>query len=221
MLQHTQDPKSGKRIALLLYGIHYQRNHPHWMGWSTTIDFQKSLANYAKYIFAHFSSKNVSVDVFVSSYHSEKENAMLEAYKPKAYRLANLDPSKTHIRQKNERVKEVIDLALREGCSSAYESFVLTRFDLEFIQSFDRLSIRRDRINLSYRTGCGQDRSLVDDNFYIVPSSKIKLFRSTVESMPPEVWHHDLNKYVAEEHLHFMIEGNWYLHESPLFRILR
>ncbi len=217
-IQH-RNPK----LAILFFGIHYLKNYKHWMPeWNPTIDFRKSVDNYKEYIFEYFN--DYDIDTFFSTYESEKLLELVDTYKPKSYKTAVLDNNgKNHTPQRNERFIEVLELAKQYETEQnfQYDLYLITRFDLNFILDFNKLKVATDRLNISYRTGCGEDKNLVDDNFYIISQGNLDKLITIAKDIPKHIWFHKLHEYNGDFKINFMIDGFYYSHESPLYKFIR
>lgn len=209
------------KLAFILYGIHYYEQFNHWMGWKVNIDFRKSIDNYKSYIYSFF--EKYDIDTFISTYKSNYVNELLETYQPKNYLLNEFIKTKNHIEQKNDRLLESLDMCLsyEKYNNIKYKYYIITRFDLFFINTFDKLNIVKNKINLTYKTGCGKNKDLVDDNLYILTEGNLDQFIAICKKIPKHIWFHELHKYIEKLDINFMIDGTYYSHESPLYRFVR
>jgi len=100
------------KVALIIFGIHYNKCIHHWAGSYYGVDYRKSLDNYKSYLFEYL--KNDSVDIFFSSYKSEISNKLIKDYKPKAhYFFPNLKYLKKNKRiGKNSNIIKAIKICL-------------------------------------------------------------------------------------------------------------
>lgn len=208
------------KLAILFFGIHYLQNYHHWMGWDCNIDHRKSIDNYQKYIFNFFKQK-YDIDVFLSTHDSDILRDLENLYHPKQIIISQLDNNKTAIKQRRIRILEGIYAIEKYDIDKKYDLCLLTRFDLEFIYNFERLNIMHDHINVSYKTGCGSDKSLLDDNFYIIDRRLLTKFKECIYNLPENIWLHNIHHYNKEMAFNPMIDGFYYSHESPLYRFVR
>jgi hypothetical protein len=57
-----------KKVALILFGISYEKNLNHWTGANYIIDFRKSFENYKKYIYNYFNNLGYEIDTYWSPF---------------------------------------------------------------------------------------------------------------------------------------------------------
>ena len=179
------------RIALILFGISYAENIQHWTGNLFKIDYKESLQNYKKFIWGYF--KNYNIDVFFSTYQSEKSQELLNDYKPIAYHFF---PFLNYIKNlkrigKNSNVIKAIELTLnysKKKCIQ-YDLCIITRFDLLFQISFEKTLIN---LNMFNNTSELEKHSSICDNFYVMPGHMLDKFYNIVKNDGISSNHHYL-----------------------------
>lgn len=212
-----------KKLALMLFGIHYLPRYFHWAKWRININFEASVTNYQKYLFNYFRKQGYEIDVFISSYHSEKEYTLLTTYKPTRCQFTNMINGSDHTKQRNERFLEVMDLCQLHSIQHQmnYDMYLLTRFDLEFINSLDILNIDMDKINIPYRMESEQQHDVIEDNFYIIGGPNFEKFVQICRRMPRDEPFHKLHHYNNGLEIHYMIDRFHSLNNNPLYRLER
>jgi len=130
LLQFLNDMK----IAIGLFGIHYQKQLIHWMpDWLLDIDYKNVLDNNKKYLY-----RNNDITFYSSTYFTEKLPELINDFKFKKLQLNQMQNEKNEIIQnrwikRNKRFKETIKLILDDGVE--YEYAIIQRFDLFFKKS--------------------------------------------------------------------------------------
>jgi len=189
------------RLALILFGISYVESIEHWTGNFFKVDYSQSINNYKEYIWKFF--KNYNIDVFFSTYKSEKSNQLLKDYSPKSY---NFYPSLSYITKfkrigKNSNVIKSIELAINysEKKKINYDFCILTRFDLNFQIPFEKTKIN---LNMFNSTSELERSTRICDNFYAMPGYMLKKFHMIVKNYGISANHHFLKSRLIE---HFKI----------------
>jgi hypothetical protein len=165
------------RIALILFGISYVESIQHWTGNLFKVDYKESLQNYKEYIWKYF--KNYNIDVFFSTYQSEKSKELLNDYKPLAHHFF---PSLNYITNfkrigKNSNIIKAIEITLNYSKKKhiQYDLCIITRFDLLFQIPFEKTSLH---LNMFNNTSELETQTRICDNFYIFPGHMLeKLFK--------------------------------------------
>lgn len=209
------------RIALILFGIHYAENYKHWMQWTTNIDFRKSVENYKKYLFDYFEKQQCYVDVFCSTYISNIIPELVKIYCPKKIITCDfINSGKNHSKFRKERLVNGLKIAI-ETNNNDYNWYLLTRFDLYFLKQLEELNILNNQLNISYRSKLGADCGFDDDNFYLIPQNIAYKCLEIFANHPSDIWMHELHKYAKDLKINYMIDGCYWSHESPLYKIIR
>jgi hypothetical protein len=207
-----------KNIAVGLFGISYRENYNHWMGWKTNPDWRKT--NYKHTLYKILKDNNNNVDHFFSTYHHEAEQELLSDFKPKAYKLNNFD-SGSWVYYRHCRFKETLDLF-----DTNYDYYIMTRFDLSFIvEGLFRCQIESESINVTSKHGYGNDTELACDYFYVFDKSMLDSFRLFINTLPPDngdlCYYHKLHRYPNCPNFSYMIDGSYYSHNCPVWKLVR
>ena len=212
-----------KNVAILFFGIHYLPSYFHWAKWRINVNFEVSVKNYKKYLFQYFQKQGYKIDVFISSYHSEKERDLLKTYKPKKYQFCDIKNGDDHTIQRNERFLEVIDLCQLHEIQNSfqYDEYIITRFDLEFLNHLDILNIDKTKINIPYRMDTEAQFDVKEDNFYILYNDYFEKFVRICRKMPRNESFHKIHHYNQGLELHYMIDGFHSLNNNPLYKLNR
>ncbi len=206
-----------KTMALMFFGIHYRPHYIHWMGWDCNVDFERSVANYKAHIFGFFKD-DYKIDTFISSYKSDKDKLLIETYSPSEYVLHDFDNSKNSVEQRNARFNELLRMVNSYG---EYDLYLITRFDLEFLMTFDKLKILEGKLNISYRTKIAEDIRFADDNFYVLTRGTLSKLIDIANRIPINLWYHEMPQFNRDFEINYMIDGVFASHESPLYKFLR
>jgi hypothetical protein len=186
------------------------------MGWKTHINWSNS--NYRDTILKTLYSNGNSVDHYMSTYGHEREEELIRDFNPKKYIIKKFDNS-CKSRLRHERFKEVLDLF-----DENYDYYIMTRFDLEFsMECLRRCEIKQGSINVTSKHGLGEDRELVCDNFYLFERESLLGFRKFIGELPKidDFYSLRLHRYENSPEFSFLIEGSYYSHNCPLWRIVR
>lgn len=217
MISNLVDIKN-QNIAVGLFGISYKKDHNHWMGWKTNPDWRKS--NYKNTLHKILKDNNNNVDHFLSTYHHEIEEELLHDFNPKAHILNNF-ASGSWIYNRHCRFKEILNLF-----DTNYDYYIMTRFDISFIiEELSRCQVDSESINVTSKHGMGDDRELLCDCFYIFNRSMLESFRIFINNLPEDngdiAYYHKLHRYLNSPNFSYMINGSYYSHNCPVWRLVR
>lgn len=207
----------GINTAFGMFGMSYTSNYKHWhanMG-NVQIDFRKSIAGYHKDLL-----NGRKYDCFLSTYDHELRNELLDAWKPKQFVLAQKVLS-NRFYSRNMHVSNICRLILdsQRIRGKPYDTVILTRFDLEFIQRPFELAVNLKRLNLSAK--CERD-PLIDDNIYIMPGSMLPAFYNIIEENWNKSAHHIRDKFEASlGPINFLVYGFYLVSKNPVYKIIR
>jgi hypothetical protein len=207
-----------KQIAVGLFGIHYQEDMQHWMGWIAQVDYKSVWENNKKILFDNFIPS-----FFSATYFSPMVDTLLKDFNFDAIKLKKI----TNIKQINLTDAFIIrntiflnTMRLIIESNKFYDYVLLTRYDLHFKEPILNY-LKLEKINLICRTKWGSDEDLVDDNFYFMPFDKFKMFYNTINSIPITETSHRYHKYFNAEDMSYLVEGKFYSHEIPIYFIKR
>lgn len=166
-----------KKIALLFFGFSYTDNNSdidHYYN----IDFRDSVNNYNKYILNHYKQLNYEIDIFFSTYDHKYRNLLIDTYKPKDHHFEDKYIINSRI-SRNTHFLKAMDLCYNYSLNNDidYDYVIITRFDLLFQISFDKVLIDYNKMNI---VSILEKRSLICDNLYIFPFDKINEFIITI-----------------------------------------
>lgn len=215
------------KLALILFGISYAESIQHWTGNLFKVDYKESLINYKKYIWEYF--KNYNIDVFFSTYQSEKSKELLNDYKPKAHHFF---PKLSYIQNfkrigKNSNVIKAIELTLNYSKKRRfkYDLCIVTRFDLLFQIPFEKASFN---LNMFNNTSELEKHSRICDNFYVMPGHVLDKFFQIIKEQGISSNHHFLKykllnhfkiNYIYNEHTHISALNFYKINRIPTNKI--
>ena len=214
LLQFLNDMK----IAIGLFGIHYQKQLIHWMpDWVLNIDYKNVLDNNKKYLY-----RNNHITFYSSTYFTEKLPELINDFKFKKLQLNQMQNEKNEIIQnrwikRNKRFKETIKLILDDGVE--YEYVIIQRFDLFFKKSVFYYELDYTKLNLICKSKTADDVEYWDDNFYFLPYKLLKKFYNDLCKIPENVSSHCHNQYIKD--YNYLINEAYGSHEIPIYIIDR
>lgn len=169
-----------KKLAIVFFGFHYQIYHNYNTKKYILVDFEKSVYNYNKYIFEYFKNNGFQIDIFFSTYNSEKNNILLKIYTPKKYIFHKNIINDRHVSRNmhfRNGLKLVIDY--QNNNNVIYDNILITRFDLEIKIPLEKTNLKLDKFNIvSEIIDKKSGKELIDDNFYIITKNDLfKLYK--------------------------------------------
>ena len=205
------------KTAIGLFGIHYLYELNHWMDWKNCVDYRETFDNNQTHIW-----NGMDTTFYSSTYYSEILPQLISDFGFKSLQLAKVDNTKEtdaglNWAKRNRRFKETIKLILEDGIE--YDRVILMRYDLLFKQNPFELNYKSDSINLICKAKLGDDDSVCDDNFYIIPYSELVGFYDKVCKIDEKIMAHYYNHYIND--FNYLIEGAYYSHELPVYTINR
>jgi len=81
------------------------------------------------------------------------------------------------------------------------------------------LNVDWDKINVFCKSKSGNNDSLIDDNFYLLPFSELKIFYKKILNLDETIWAHEYNKFI--DNFNYLIDGSYYSHEIPVYKLHR
>lgn len=189
------------KLAVGLFGIHYEDHLKHWMKWDIKVDYKKSVENFKECIFLDH-----DVNIYSSTYFSEKVNELIKDYSFRSLRLAEIDNNYENdlgfnMQKRNRRFKETIKLILDDNI--IYDYVLLTRYDIFFKQKIWDLDINYNEINVMYEGVWGN--KIIDDNFYFMPYDKLQFFYDKVDSINEKEGSHYYYKHI--DNINLIVKG--------------
>ena len=93
------------------------------------------------------------------------------------------------------------------------------RVHVWFKQNPLKLNVDYNKINVICKAKCGDDDTIIDDNFYFMPYNKLEKFYNQINLIDEKMWAHEYNKYIDD--INYLIDGKYYSHEIPVYNLLR
>lgn len=201
------------KLAVGLFGIHYEAYLKHWMDWDIYVNYKESYFTNRSILY-----DTVDCDFYSSTYYSDKLYELIEDYKFKGLQLQFIDNKKENIvsynwKKRNKRFKETIQLILNSEIE--YEYVLLTRYDIEITKNPIYLNVDNEKINVS----CKMNINMIDDNFYFLHYSKLKSFYDTISKIDEKILSHYYHRYIND--FNFLVEGSYDLQDMPVYKLLR
>jgi hypothetical protein len=177
------------KFAFCFKGVHFIQGIEGWK-----VDFENTIQNFYSSTVLPLESEGHSVDIFISTYDTEKTNKMLELYKPKKtqFHVFNIrderfDIQYLHIFTLYNLVKEY-----EKEKNIEYDIIVTTRFDVFLNRPFLNLNLDLSKMNIAYK----QDYGDCDDCFWIFPRKELENIILSLKKMSAENKNlHQIEKY--------------------------
>lgn len=203
------------KIAVGLFGMHFSVEYDHWCFGKSTVDYRRVYTNNQEFL---WSNTNISsLDFYGSTYDSPVIDQLTQDYKFKSMSIATMETELKSSIYRNQQFRSVLNLI--KDVYSDYDWIVITRYDLRFISSPWNTNISSDHVNLLYRAKWGDDSSICDDNFYLIPRAKFQEFFNFIAELPLDIHSHWYNHHYDD--FHYMVDGCYYSHESTVYHIDR
>ena len=158
------------KYALCFRGIHYVEPVQHY----GLIDFEDSFINIKKYILNNIND----YDTFISTYHSKKEEKLLDLYKPRKYIFSDFNPNENNFKAQLVHHFNCVQMILQneETEKIRYDMILITRFDYIFFKQFYEMSLDFSKFNIAMKHSSGN----CDDNFWLIPRNLLDNFASAI-----------------------------------------
>lgn len=184
------------KLAIGLFGIHHLEHLKHWMNWDITVDYKFSVENFKNCLF-----ENNIVNVYSSTYFSEKLNELINDYNFRSLKITQIDNKYEkeiglNMKKRNKRFKETIKLILDDDIKHDY--VLLTRYDIFFRKKISELNINYDKINIMWKGEWGKGNPIIDDNFYFLPYEKLQSFYDELNLIDERECSHHYDKYIKD-----------------------
>jgi len=207
----------GKKIAVGLFGIHYTENLNHWMGWKVEVNYKDCYKNNKEFLY-----DGIEAYFYSSTYFSSHLEQLILDYNFKSLKLETINnkfekDTKKGFVKRNKRFKETIKLILDDNAE--YDYVILTRYDIWLKQNLSEFDIDYSKVNVICGAKWGDDDTIIDDNFYFLPYSKLQEFYNAIDLIDEEICAHEYNKYISD--IHRMIDDNFYSHDIPAYTLHR
>lgn len=207
-----------KKIAVGLFGVHYQKELAHWMGWKPNVDYKTTIENNREALFNNFNAHFYS-----STYFSSVLNDLINDYKFEYLKLKHINNVKQNLEDaffiRNSIFLDTINLIIESN--HKYDYVLLMRYDMYFKQKSILDLINPEKINFICRAKWGVNENLIDDNFYFMPYNKLLNFYCEISKIPKKISSHEYCNYIDNNEIHYLIDGKYYSHEIPIYSIMR
>lgn len=217
------------KIALILRGLS-KAVIKHWaIKEDLLVNYRYSLDNYKEYLF-----EDHDVDVFYHTYNNKYLNPkkMYRDFQPKksvvtkpvvALKDNSVGARHTSMKTSIYNAINVFEEYVKQT-GKKYDYIVITRFDLKFKKKLSSLNLKRNSFNISHK--CQKD-PLIDDNFIATDWKHLMIYKKLIRKSinNPKQGLHSIYKALVnrmgEKNVHFIIEGNYWVKDSPLYSIVR
>jgi hypothetical protein len=214
-----------KKIVVGLFGIHYLKNLNHWMNNQTNPNYLNTYENNRKFLYDDLVKDGSTIDFYSATYYSDKLQDLIKDYNFKGLSIQHMDNNlsgdlhKSFYKRNNifkKTVRTILDSEIKD-----YDLVIITRYDINLMQSVMTLNIDYDKINMFYRSKWGDNHNMCDDNFYMMPYSKLQYFYDCISKADEFKTSHDYLLHIDPECINYMIDGAYYSHESKMYSIHR
>jgi hypothetical protein len=207
------------KIAIGLKGIHYWENFVTNDGRKYNIDFNNYVNGFMHYIVNNLKQNNHKVDIYISTYNTEKQVSMLETYNPvDCIMVQNNDSTKTaqsrSFPSQNKHYANIISMIQKN--STKYDLIILTRFDIYIFKLVYDMNIDYNKINFVFQHANGN----CDDNFIVFPTNMINTFLEAIKHT--DTCCHMMSKFIPKRNTHYI--ENFYngkIIDNQLFSIYK
>jgi len=184
------------KYAFCFRGIHYidgiQKDYK-------DINYEKSYNNNKKLILNDL----LDYDIFLSTYHSKKENDLLNLYKPINSVFLNFDPDDSTFKLQLIHHLNCCKMIVEQEnkANFKYDMIIITRFDNIFFRNFNSMNIDFTKFNIQMKHSSGN----CDDNFWVFPRNLLeKFFYSCFNLLQTGGITHAINHCFQAEEIHYM-----------------
>lgn len=193
-----------KKLAVCFFGFHYMKYLNNNIRKHILVDFEKSVENYNTFIFDYFKKHGYEIDVFFSTYKSDKQDKLIEIYKPKKYIIHTKIIQDRHI-SRNFNFRTCLNLVLKyqKEREIKYDNIIITRFDLKIKIPLDKTNLQLDKFNIVSNL---ENKKLIDDNFYIITG--YNLARLARLSYYDKSFHYMKKKFQKNFNLNYIYNQN-------------
>jgi hypothetical protein len=197
------------RLAILLFGIHYQENFTGNYRKNHTIDFRQYKDNFNDKIINHF-RQNYDIDIFLSTNPSRIQNELENTYHFK-------DALFTQDRR-NQKISKGLQLILnyQERNNFTYDQVLITRFDIFIVKNFNEYHLDSQKLNL---VSILEHKNAVDDNFYFFPQKYISNFHSIFKNSNGGDGHGYRNTFEQQFDVHYFCNEHRTVSKLSFYKI--
>jgi len=183
------------KYAVCLRGIHYVEPIKNY----GLIDFEDSLNNIKTYILNNIND----YDTFISSYHSKKEEKLLELYKPSKYVFNDFNADENNFKAQLVHHFNSVQMILQneDDKKIRYDMILITRFDYVYFRHLYEMSLDFSKFNIAMKHSSGN----CDDNFWLFPRNLLDNFTTAIIKLYQTGGiTHAINHLFNETDLHYM-----------------
>lgn len=177
------------KIALLLRGITYKKEHAHWTGKVVNIDYKSNVSNVLSMV-VHPLCSLYDTDVFIVTYQS-KERPIQDI-------IQDFAPIKDHVLLESNTCKQMdcflAGLKLIKSSNKKYDFVIVSRFDLELKEPITDIPFQLDKFNFLWYEKCMDNR--VGDCMHFFHSKWIDIFIKCMEECPFKTCCHYIKNYL-------------------------
>lgn len=187
-------------IAICLRGIHYEQSD------IRNVNYKKSLLNFEKFIFDNLKENGNNTYTYITTYHTELENELINDFKPNNIILNNYNINDSiytiYLTQYIEIIDMVINDELKLGIK--YDSIIIFRFDLIFFKYINEMNIDYNKFNICMKHSSGN----ADADFWIIPRHYLEKFRTIlINNLDlPDFYRtlNSINQFIDKDIIHYM-----------------
>lgn len=174
-------------VAILIRGLHYDTKY------KDGIDYKKSIKNFEEFIVSNLKNNYDNIDIYMSTYNSEKFEECKKDYNVKDYVLNEFNEYSRHLTIAN-------GLKLIE--KERYDLVILYRFDIKLkMKILDLPNLKLDCINIPFFSpGEWKATKRINDGFYIFPGCFLNTMQIIFENakMQRQSHNHFYKKFIHE-----------------------
>jgi len=191
-------------IAICLRGIHYEYSN------IRNVNYKKSLLNYKKFIFDNLKENGNNIYTFITTYHTELENELINDFKPNNIILNNYNINDSayiiYLTQYIELIDMVINDEIKLGIK--YDSIIIFRFDCMFFKYISEMNIDYNKFNICMKHSSGN----ADADFWIIPRNYLEKVRDILNNKLeanktqdiPDFTLNSMNRFIDKDIIHYM-----------------
>lgn len=159
------------KYAVCFRGIHYLDSVKTYQ----SVDYNKSYDNNKEFLLDDLTAE---YDIFISTYHSAKENEMLDIYKPVSSIISDFNVDENNFKAQlvhHFNCGRMI-IEYEEQNNMRYDMILITRFDYIFFRKFHEMNLDVSKFNFAMKHSSGN----CDDNLWIFPRNMLENFMNAI-----------------------------------------
>jgi hypothetical protein len=183
------------RIALCLRGCHYLSKEDYF------VDFETSINNYKYFLLDCF--KDHQLDIFISTYNSEKLDKLIKIYNPIKYSICKVTNSTyagPDLCNHHSTLNNLI-INHENEYNFKYDIIINTRFDLLFFTKITDMNIDISKFNICFKNTQGG----ADDNIFIFPRIYLLNFEYCIQQISKNNNYctHFIHNYLPDDDIYY------------------